>query len=174
MDIVSDRLVHGRRFRVLTIVDLYTRECLALKAGASLRSADVVATLQALGRKPESITVDNGSGFTARELEIWAYLNDVKLDFIRPGKPVENCYIESFNGKFRDEYLNANLFFTLAQVETIAERWRIDYNSVRPHSSLGGKPPSEAYRTDTHGDWNSIFLQTSGINTGGRSCRNKL
>ena len=143
MDFVTDNLVGGKRFRVLTLVDLYTRECLCLKAGFSLKGKDVVAELQQLGRKPAVITVDNGSEFTSRELETWAYLNDVKLDFIRPGKPVENCYRESFNGKFRDECLNANLFFTLTQAQKIAEIWRIDYNSVRPHTSLGGKPPRD-------------------------------
>ena len=116
MDFVSDQLCGGRRFRVLTLVDLYSRENLALRAGFSLKGKDVVGVLQELaasGRKPQLITVDNGSEFTSRELETWAYLNDVKLDFIRPGKPVENCSIESFNGRFRDECLNANLFFTL-------------------------------------------------------------
>ncbi len=146
MDFVADTLVGGRRFRVLTLVDLYNRECLCLKAGFSLKGKDVVCELQRLaarGRKPAIITVDNGTEFTSRELETWAYLNDVRLDFIRPGKPVENCYIESFNGKFRDECLNANLFFTLTQVEKITEAWLDDYNVVRPHASLGGKPPRE-------------------------------
>ena len=144
MDFITDHLVSGKRFRVLTLVDIYTRECLALKARFSLRGKDVAEALQyiaARGRRPEIITVDNGSEFTSRELETWAYLNDVKLDFIRPGKPVENCYIESFNGRFRDECLNANIFFTLTQVQQVSDVWREDYNSFRPHAALGGKPP---------------------------------
>ena len=152
MDFVSDQLCGGRRFRVLTLVDLYSRENLALRAGFSLRGKDVVGVLQELaasGRKPQLITVDNGSEFTSRELETWAYLNDVKLDFIRPGKPVENCYIESFNGRFRDECLNANLFFTLTQVERVIEGWKEDYNSFRPHGALGGQTPREASRNNT-------------------------
>lgn len=135
MDFVSDQLVGGRRFRVLTLVDLYSRECLALRAGFSLKRGDVAAVLDGLkrnGRKPKTITVDNGSEFTSKELDTWSYLNDVKLDFIRPGKPVENCYIESFNGKLRDEYLNMNLFFTLTQVEQTMRNWLHDYNQVRP------------------------------------------
>lgn len=133
MDFVSDQLVGGRRFRVLTLVDLYSRECLALRAGFSLKGGDVAAVLDGLkrnGRKPKTITVDNGSEFTSKELDTWSYLNDVKLDFIRPGKPVENCYIESFNGKLRDECLNMNLFFTLAQVEQTMRNWLHDYNHV--------------------------------------------
>lgn len=147
MDFVSDQLCGGKRFRVLTLVDLYYRECMALSPGFSLRGKDVVAVLQRLaarGRKPKVITVDNGSEFTSRELETWAYLNDVQLDFIRPGKPVENCYIESFNGRFRDECLNANLFFTLTQVEKIVGIWKEDYNSFRPQGSLGRRSPREA------------------------------
>ena len=144
MDFVADQLTGGRRFRVLTLVDIYSRECLALKAGFSLRGRDVVEGMQQLavqGRKPKIITVDNGSEFTSKELETWSCLNDTKLDFIRPGKPVENCYIESFNGRFRDECLNANLFFTLTQVQHVSDAWREDYNSFRPHAALGGMPP---------------------------------
>jgi putative transposase len=160
MDFVSDQLVGGRRFRVLTLVDLYSRECLAMRAGFSIKGGDVAAVLDGLkrnGRKPKTITVDNGSEFTSKELDTWSYLNDVKLDFIRPGKPVENCYIESFNGKLRDECLNMNLFFTLAQVEQTMRNWLHDYNHVRPHRSLGGVPPSYRGEQITHGVPNPDF-----------------
>lgn len=146
MDFVFDQLAGGKRYRVLTLVDLYSRECLALHAGFSLRGADVVsvlATLKDLGRKPKSITVDNGSEFISKDLELWAYTNSVLLDFIRPGKPVENGYIESFNGKLRDECLNMHLFFSLTDAEKRLAMWKEEYNTQRPHASLGGIPPSE-------------------------------
>ena len=146
MDFVADTLVGGRRFRVLTLVDLYSRKCLALRAGRSLKGADVVQELsriRAAGRKPAMITVDNGSEFTSSELEGWCYLNDVKLDLIRPGEPVESCFVESFNWRLREECLNANLFFTIAQVVKILTVWMDDYDDFRPHGSLGGIPPSE-------------------------------
>ena len=106
MDLMSDRLVDGRMFRVLTIVDQYSRECPLLEVGRSLKGKNVVECLERMGwfrGMPESITVDNGSEFCSRVVDAWAYERGVKLDFIRPGKPVENGYIESFNGKLRDE-----------------------------------------------------------------------
>ena len=154
MDFVSDRLAGGKRFRILTITDQYSRECLALTAGFSLKADDVLSTLETLKhdeRRPNAITVDNGSEFTSRQLDIWAYLNQVQLDFIRPGKPVENAYIESFNGRLRDECLNTHLFFSLAEVHSELERWRVDYNTVRPHSAIGQISPVE-YRNETAGD----------------------
>jgi putative transposase len=160
MDFVSDQLVGGRRFRVLTLVDLYSRECLALRAGFSLKGGDVAAVLKQLkqsGRKPETITVDDGSKFTSKKLDTGSNLNDVKLDFIRPVKLFESCHIESFNGKLRDEYLNMNLFFTLAQVAQTVANWRYDYNYVRPHRSQGGVPPSYSGEHITHGVPNPDF-----------------
>lgn len=151
MDFVTDQLVGGRKFRVLTLVDLHTRECLSLTVGFSLKGGDVAAALEALktrGRKPATITVDNGSEFTSKELDTWCYLNDVKLDFIRPGKPVENCYIESFNGRLRDECLNMNLFFTLDDTEKKMKIWMDDYNTVRPHTSLRGESPIHCRDTE--------------------------
>jgi putative transposase len=140
MDFVSDQLVSGRRYRILTIVDLHSRECMALVADFSLKAAVIVSTLNNLKqnrRIPGVITVDNGGEFISKQLDAWAYASGVKLDFIRPGKPVDNAYIESFNGRLRDECLNTNLFFKLADVRTELYRWREDYNTVRPHRALG-------------------------------------
>lgn len=152
MDFMSDTLAGGRRYRVLTLVDLHTRECLVLNADFSLKAPDVVRALGELkqqGRCPTAITVDNGSEFSSKELDTWAYLNGAKLDFIRPGKPVDNAYIESFNGRVRDECLDANLFFSLAEVREELARWKKDYNWIRPHGSLGGMPPSEVSAATT-------------------------
>lgn len=145
-DFVTDTLVNGRRFRVLTVVDLYSRECLLLAADFSLKAPKVVAALEQLcqgGRRPQAITVDNGSECVSKDVETWPYLRKVKLDFIRPGRPVENAYIESFNGKLRDECLNAYLFFSLVAVRQTLALWQEDYNTQRPHLSLGGLSPSE-------------------------------
>jgi putative transposase len=154
MDFVSETLVSGRRFRILTILDLYSRECLGLTANFSLKADDVVTVLNQLklgGRMPRAITVDNGSEFVSRKLDGWAYSCGVKLDFIRPGKPVENAYIESFNGRLRDECLNTNVFFTLAEVRRELELRKHDYNTVRPHRALGGLPPRDARAVQTAG-----------------------
>lgn len=149
MDFVSDALDTGRRFKVLTIVDDYSRECPAMEVDTSLNGKRVVQTLErlaALRGLPEVITVDNGPEFSGKTLDGWAYKNKVHLNFIRPGKPVENAYIESFNGKFRDECLNENRFLSLRQARQIIETWRKDYNEVRPHSSLNDLTPQEFAR----------------------------
>jgi putative transposase len=146
MDFVQDQLADGRRFRTLTIVDSFTRECPALEVDTSLggkRVARVLDRLAFLRGLPEAITIDNGPEFTSNALDEWAYRNNVKLDFIRPGKPIENAYIESFNGKFRDECLNDNWFLSLEDARKIVEAWRIDYNRHRPHSSLDNLTPME-------------------------------
>jgi putative transposase len=146
MDFMSDQLVDGRRFRVLTIVDNFTRESLALYASQRIKGDDVVGVLDELaGRrgKPERIQVDNGSEFTSRSMDLWAYLNKVKLDFSRPGKPTDNEFIESFNGKFRAECLNENWFLSLDEAHAKIEQWRGDYNRHRPQSSLGNLAPME-------------------------------
>jgi len=146
MDFMSDRLVDGRAFRVLTIVDQFSRECPLLETDRSLTGKRVVECLDRLAwlhGKPESITVDNGSEFCSRALDAWAYANGVRLDFIRPGRPMENGFIESFNGRLRDECLNTELFFSLADAREKLEKWRWDYNQKRPHSALGGLPPAE-------------------------------
>lgn len=153
MDFVTDRLADGRSFRVLTVVDQYSRECPLLEAGRSLTGKQVVECLERLALfrgVPESITVDNGTEFCSRVVDAWAYERGVKLDFIRPGKPAENGYIESFNGRLRDECLNAEVFFSVSDARQKLERWRRDYNEERPHSALGGKTPLAYLR----GDWN--------------------
>jgi putative transposase len=146
MDFVSDALLDGRRFRALTIVDNFSRESVAIEAGASMTAQRVVAILQRLavaGRCPKYITVDNGSEFISKALDQWAHWRGVQLDFIRPGKPVENAYIESFNGKFRTECLSANWFKSMEEARHVIELWRQEYNGRRPHSSLGNLSPEE-------------------------------
>ncbi len=146
MDFVADQLVDGRRLRVLTIVDNFTRESLGLYAAQNIKGDDVVEVLEdivAHRGKPARIQVDNGSEFTSRSMDLWAYLNTVKLDFSRPGKPTDNAFIESFNGKFRAECLNENWFLSLADARDKIEQWRVDYNQHRPHSSLGDLTPAE-------------------------------
>lgn len=146
MDFVSDRFADGRWFRVLTVVDQFSRECVLLVADRSLNSVKVSAALdRAIGERgaPESITVDNGSEFASSLMDRWAYENGVKLDFIRPGRPVENGYIESFNGRLRDELLNVSVFLSLADAQTKLRLWRSDFNTQRPHSSLEDRTPDE-------------------------------
>ena len=146
MDFVSDCLWARRRFRSLTIVDDFSRESPAIEVATSLGGYRVVRVLDHLAEVrglPEVITVDNGPEFTSQALDEWAYRRGVKLDFIRPGKPMENAYVESFNGKFRDECLKENWFSTLQEAWQIIEAWRVDYNQVRPHSSLGDLAPEE-------------------------------
>jgi putative transposase len=146
MDFVSDGLADGRRIRCLTLVDDYSRECLAIEVDTSLTGRRVVAVLERLAELrglPQSITVDHGPEFEGKALDAWAYQRQVHLAFIRPGKPVENAYIESFNGKFRDECLNEHWFITMAQARRAIEEWRIEYNTERPHSSLGNLTPEQ-------------------------------
>jgi len=146
MDFMHDRIDNGRRFRLLAILDLFSRECLAIEADYSLRADNVVQTLEKIKQRgycPQVITVDNGSEFISRKLDAWAYANGVYLEFIRPGKPIENAFIESFNGRLRDECLNANVFYSIEEAIEKLEEWRIDYNTKRPHGSLGDLTPCE-------------------------------
>jgi len=146
MDFVSDSLVTGRRFRLLTILDDYSRECLAIEVDTSIggsRVVNVLVRIIEVRGQPEVITVDNGPEFSGKALDEWSYRKGIKLNFIRPGKPVENAYIESFNGKLRDECLNQNWFLTLKDARQVIEEWRLDYNEYRPHSSLGDLSPRE-------------------------------
>ena len=146
MDFVSDSIVTGRRFRALTIVDNYTRECPAIEVDTSLGGTRVVNVLDRLAETrelPEVITIDNGPEFAGKALDEWAYRKSIKLNFITPGKPVENAYAESFNGRLRDECLNTNWFMNLKHARNVIEDWRRDYNEVRPHSSLKNMTPME-------------------------------
>ena len=148
MDFVSDQLgPSGRRFRVLTVVDVFTRECVALYADHSIPGLTVTKILELAaierGAFPKSIVIDNGSEFTGKAMDSWAFENKIKLDFIRPGKPQENGFIESFNGKFRSECLDENWFLSLEDARRTIEEWRIDYNENRPHTSLGNLTPKE-------------------------------
>ena len=144
-DFVMDRTYNGKRFRLLTIIDEYTRECLAIKVDRKLNSTHVVDTLLDLfimHGVPDYIRSDNGSEFTARLVREWLKRLKVKTLFIEPGSPWENGYNESFNGKLRDELLNGEIFYTLKEAQVLIEQWRQEYNTVRPHSSLGYKPPA--------------------------------
>lgn len=144
MDFVHDQLATGRKIRVLTIVDTFSRFSPAVDPRFSYRGEDVVKTLERVCRQvgyPQSIRVDQGSEFISRDLDLWAYQKSVVLDFSRPGKPTDNAFIESFNGKFRTECLNAHWFMSLDDARSKMEDWRKDYNEVRPHSAIGNKPP---------------------------------
>jgi putative transposase len=146
MDFVSARLANGRWFRTLTVLDLYTRESLALVADRSLTGLKVAAALSDVLQQrpaPTAITVDNGTEFVSRAMDAWAYAHHIRLDFIRPGKPVENAFIESFNGKLRDECLNSHVFASVAEAQVVLDAWRNDYNAVRPHSALHDRTPVE-------------------------------
>jgi len=146
MDFMADALATGRRFRTLNIVDEYTREAPAIEVDTSLPGVRVVRVLEQLrkqGRKPEWIVTDNGPEFTGKALDQWAYENGVRLETIHPGRPMENGYIESFNGKMREECLNENWFVDLADARERIEAWRVDYNTRRPHSALGYQTPVE-------------------------------
>jgi putative transposase len=146
LDFVSDQLTDGRRFRILAIVDDCTRECLALVADTSLSGFRVVRELDRLiserGR-PKMIVSDNGSEVTSNAILAWADQSRVAWHSIAPGKPMQNAFIESFNGRLRDELLNETLFTSLAQARVALGCWRADYNGSRPHSRLGWKTPSE-------------------------------
>jgi putative transposase len=146
MDFVHDQLVTGRRIRVLTIIDTFSRFSPATDPRFSYRGEDVVAALEKVCREvgyPQAIRVDQGSEFVSRDLDLWAYQKGVVLDFSRPGKPTDNAFIESFNGKFRTECLNTHWFINLDDARLKMEAWRRDYNEVRPHSALGQKTPIE-------------------------------
>lgn len=162
IDFVADRLNNGRRFRILTIVDDYTRECPTLEIDTSIGGVRVARVLDMLAETrglPQAITLDNGPEFVSRAMDEWAYRNGVRLNFIAPGKPMQNGYVESFNGRLRDECLNGNWFGSLAEARDVIESWRIDYNDFRPHGSLGYKTPSEfAKNAASHMEVNNLSI----------------
>lgn len=144
-DFVADRLSNGKKIRMLTVIDEYSRTCLAIRVDHRLNSDHVLDTLSDLFLSegmPDYIRSDNGSEFTAHTLKAWLHQLKVKTAYIEPGSPWENGYNESFNGRLRDELLNGELFYTLKEAQTIIEDWRHHYNHIRPHSSLGYKPPA--------------------------------
>ena len=147
MDFVCDQLFNGQRFRALTVVDNYSRKCLCIQTGKSIKGGDVVKIMELIslirGSYPQRIQVDNGSEFISKSLDKWAYDNEVILDFSRPGKPTDNPFIESFNGSFRDECLNVNWFLSMADAQEKINQWKWEYNHFRPHSSLDQKTPVE-------------------------------
>jgi putative transposase len=145
MDFMADQLFDGRRFRILTLVDTHSRECLALEVGQSITGADVAGVLEGICTRrgaPKTICVDNGSEFKSKVMDQWSYSHGVRLDFSRPGKPTDNAMIEAFNSRFRQECLNEHWFLSLADARGIIERWRKEYNRWRPHSALGNLTPT--------------------------------
>jgi putative transposase len=150
MDFVADAFSNGGKFRILTVVDVFTREALAVDAGVRLRGENVVEVLNRLVMRhgaPKYVFVDNGSEFTGRLMDMWAYHHGVRLDFSRPGKPTDNSYVETFNGSLRDECLNVHWFASLTEAKQILEAWRRDYNESRPHTALNEMTPAEFIRT---------------------------
>lgn len=149
MDFVADALFDGRKLRMLTVVDLFTRECLAIDVGQSLKGEDVVRVLTTITHVrglPRTIKSDNGSEFISKVMDRWAYERGVELDFSRPGKPTDNAAVESFNGRLRQECLNATWFMSLDDARGKIEAWRQHYNESRPHSALDWATPAEFAR----------------------------
>ena len=160
LDFVHDSLSDGRSFRTLNMIDAFTRECLTMEADTSLGSERVVRVLNQqleVRGTPKRLRIDNGPEFRAKPLDIWAKKNGVTLFFIEPGKPTQNGQIESFNGRFRQECLNQEWFTTLKEARQIIEKWRISYNTKRPHSSLGYVPP-EVWAKRHSNDLQSLYL----------------
>ncbi len=145
MDFVHDQLATARKLRILTAIDLFSRYSHAIDPRFSYKGDDVVRTLERICRQtgyPKTIRVDQGSELISRDLDLWAYQNDVVLDFSRPGKPTDNAFIEAFNGRLRAECLNTHWFSSLSDAQEKLERWRRDYNEIRPHGEIGNIPPA--------------------------------
>jgi putative transposase len=146
LDFVADQLADGRWFRTLTVVDVFTRESLAIEVGQSLKGEDVVGVLNRIRQDrgvPKMLFCDNGAEFTSQIVDLWAHQNGVQIDFSRPGKPTDNTHVESFNGTFRAECLDAHWFTSLGEAKHVIEDWQREYNESRPHRALGERTPSE-------------------------------
>jgi putative transposase len=147
MDFMHDTLADGRTIRVLTVLDVYSRECVGLVAGGGFKGEDVGMILSQAGKKrgalPGIISVDNGTEFTSKALDHWAYWNKVRLNFSRPGRPGDNPHIEAFNSLVRRECLSQHWFIDLKEAQDELDRWRLDYNTVRPHGSLRRSTPAQ-------------------------------
>ena len=166
MDFVSDTLSSGRTFRCLTILDEFSRESLAIHVAHSIPAVRVIEVLERLREErglPGVIVTDNGSEFTSRAFDAWAYARSVRIDYIQPGKPMQNGFIESFNGTFRDECLNLHWFLSIEDARRTIEAWRRDYNHVRPHSSLGGLTPVEFAEEGSSGEEVLATTLSSGV-----------
>ena len=166
LDLMYDRLTDGRVFRLLNVIDDFSREGLAIEVDTSISGHRVIQVLERTGlirgALPGSIVLDNGPEFRSQAVFEWSQKNHVHLDYIQPGKPTQNCFIESFNGRVRDECLNENLFFNLSHAREIISKWLDDYNEVRPHSSLGCLPPAlyvKKWYNDNQGKLSSTLVQ---------------
>lgn len=170
MDFVADALFDGRKLRMLTVVDCYTRECLAIDVGQSLKGEDVVDSLNRICAErglPKTIKTDNGSEFISKVMDKWAYERGVELDFSRPGKPTDNARVESFNGRLRQECLNANWFLSLDDAKAKIAAWRREYNESRPHSALDWATPAE-YARRTRQQAEAVISEEPEISISGR------
>lgn len=146
LDFVHDRLADSTKIRLLTVIDVFTREALAVEVGHRLRADDVARVLNRLvylRGAPKALFADNGAEFTGQIVDLWAYANGVKMDYSRPGTPTDNAHIESFNGSLRDECLNVSWFASLAEAQRLIKAWRRDYNECRPHMAHNGRTPME-------------------------------
>ena len=146
LDFVHDQLSNGQKLRALTVVDIFSRESLAIEVGQRLRGEHVVEVLNRLVRQrgaPRYLFADNGAEFTGHLVDLWAYHHGTRIDFSRPGEPTDNAFIETFNGSLRDECLNVHWFATIAEAKALIEAWRRPYNESRPHMALGNQSPQE-------------------------------
>ncbi len=169
MDFMHDRLADSRAYRLLTIVDVYSRECVALDVAPRFGSEDVVRVLQRVCRErgtPKVIRCDNGTEFVAKPFDQFAFWNKISLDFSRPGKPTDNAFIESFNGGVRRELLNPSYFETIEAARRAAKIWRQEYNEFRPHSMLANKTPKEFAATSENANRSRFSTDRAGLQIG--------